>query len=645
MTSRKVGSALRDARNILTERREVPEGLIDEVVARSWRRSIESGLAPTSRRDEAPHFSAAELTRITERQHELISNARPVMEYLSDQTRNTGSIVILADDRGVLLHVVGDVDFMNRAERVALVPGASWNERYRGTNAIGLALAENIPIEVRGGEHYLARNGFLTCAAAPIFSPQGRAIGILDISGDQRNRRPYALDLVRTAAQMIENRLFNAHHGEGIRLHFHSLAEGIGTAAEGVAALSDDGWIVAANQSGLVLLGITAADLGVTPIARVLGLRVKDLTEWFCRKPGEPMLTERTNGNRLFIRIKLNRHTRGTDLVMTDTPKDSLAALNTGDARIHAAIEKVRKVMGKPIPLLLVGESGVGKELFARAIHDSGPRSGKPFIAVNCAALPETLIESELFGYTTGAFTGARRGGAPGYIREANGGTLFLDEIGDIPVGVQGRLLRVLQERQVAPLGGGKPIAVDFLLICATNRRLKTEMESGNFRADLYYRINGLTLELPPLRERSDLRTLIANLLEDVAPERGITLDNELMAAFADYPWPGNLRQLANALRTACALLDGDKAHIDWHHISDDLLKELNSKTFRPRSIELSATENLRAMSDAMIDQIVNSSGGNMSEAARRLGISRNTLYRRIKKENSQGMRSFKVKS
>jgi transcriptional regulator of acetoin/glycerol metabolism len=631
MTSRKISTALRDARNILTERREVPNGLIDDVVARSWRRSIENGLAPTSRRDEAPHFSATELARITERQHELISNARPVMEYLSEQTRNFGSIVILADDRGVLLHVVGDTNFMSRAERVALVPGASWNERYRGTNAIGLALTENMPVEVNGGEHYLARNDFLSCAAAPIFSPQGRPIGILDISGDQRNRRPYTSDLVRTAAQMIENRLFNAHHGEGIRLHFHSLAEGIGTAAEGVAALSEDGWIVAANQAGLALLGITAADLGLTPVARVLGLRVKDFAEWFCRKPGEPMLAERTNGNRLFIRIKLNRHTRSPVPVITDAPNDSLAALNTGDPRVHAAIEKVRKVMGKPIPLLLVGESGVGKELFARAIHDSGPRGGKPFIAVNCAALPDALIESELFGYTTGAFTGARRGGAPGYIREANGGTLFLDEIGDMPLGVQGRLLRVLQERQVAPLGGGKPIPVDFLLVCATNHQLKTEMDSGNFRADLYYRINGLTLELPPLRERTDLQTLIANLLKDVAPDRAITLDNELAAAFADYRWPGNLRQLANALRTACALLDSTKTHIDSHHISDDLLKELCKRTPRPKSTELSATENLRALSDAMIDQIVNLCGGNMSEAARRLGISRNTLYRRIK--------------
>ena len=499
MTSRTVGNALRDARDILTERREVPDGLIDELVARSWRRSIVSGLSPTSRRDDAPHFSAAELARISERQHELITNARPVMEYLLDQTRNSGSMVILADDRGVLLQTVGDVEFMSRAERVAVAPGASWNERYRGTNAIGLAITENIPVEVHGGEHYLARNGFLSCVAAPIFSPQGRQIGVIDISGDQRNRRPHAFGLVRAAAQMIENRLFNAHHGEGIRLHFHPLAEGIGTVAEGVAALSEDGWIIAANQAALALLGITAADLGVTPIARVLGIRIKDITDWFCRRPGERMVAQRTNGNRLFIRIKLNRHTRLPVPMATDTPNDSLAALDTGDARVHSAIEKVRKVTGKPIPLLLVGESGVGKELYARAIHDSGPRSGKPFVAVNCAALPEALIESELFGHTTGAFTGARRGGAPGYIREANGGTLFLDEIGDMPVGVQGRLLRVLQERQVVPLGGGKPIPVDFLLVCATNRQLKTEIDSGNFRADLYYRINGLTLELPPL--------------------------------------------------------------------------------------------------------------------------------------------------
>ena len=323
--------------------------------------------------------------------------------------------------------------------------------------------------------------------------------------------------------------------------------------------------------------------------------------------------------------------------------RDKLAMLDTSDARMRAAIERARKVLGKPIPLLLLGESGVGKELFVRAMHESGPRHGKPFVAVNCAALPETLIEAELFGYVPGAFTGARREGSPGRIREANGGTLFLDEIGDMPLAMQARLLRVLQERQVTPLGGGQPIAVDFALICATHRNLKTEMEAGRFRPDLYYRINGLTLVLPALRERSDFSALVARLIEEADPGRGLALDASLAPHFADHPWPGNLRQLCNVIRTACALLDEGETIITWHHLPDDLIEELRRQTPRQCLLETPTTENLRVLSDSMIVQAVRSAGGNMSEAARRLGISRNTLYRRLKRGKSQQLVSLRA--
>ncbi|MCX7175069.1 MAG: sigma-54-dependent Fis family transcriptional regulator [Proteobacteria bacterium] len=610
MTSREVGAALRQARHMLTERGEVPGGLIDELVARSWRRCMESGLAPVGRLGEAPHLSAAELGRSAERQHELIANARPVMEYLFTQTRNSGSMVILADDRGMLLQALGDANFLTRAERVALAPGSSWNERYRGTNAIGTALAEGTPVVVHGAEHYLERNGFLTCAAAPITSPDGRLLGVLDISGEHRSRHPHTFGLVRGAAQMIENRLFDARHGAGVRLRFHPLAEGIGTVAEGVAALSEDGWIVGANQTGLSLLGLVSADLGATPLSRIFELRIGDLIDWASSRPGQPLLVDRVNGGRLFVRIDPGRRPLSPARANTAfaKPKDVLSILDTGDKSMHSAIDRARRVSGKSISLLLQGESGVGKEVFARAIHESGPRNAKPFVAVNCAALPETLIEAELFGYAPGAFTGARREGMPGRLREAHGGTLFLDEIGDMPLAVQGRLLRVLQERQVTPLGGGKPANVDFALICATHRKLKAEMGAGRFREDL--------------------------LIEEAAPGRGIVLSVEVTAAFANYRWPGNLRQLVNALRTACAMLDEDEGCIAWRHLPDDLMEDLRSQTTRPAPIEISTIENLRDLSDSMIGQTVRTAGGNISEAARRLGISRNTLYRRLRRGN-----------
>jgi transcriptional regulator of acetoin/glycerol metabolism len=633
-----VESALRHARRLLLDRGELPSGLIDDLVARSWRRSFNAGLAPVGRLVETPQLSGSELDRAAQRQQELIANARPVMEYLHGQTRGSGSMVILADERGVLLQALGDADFLSRAERVALMPGATWGEQYRGTNAIGTALAEGSPVVVHGAEHYLERNAFLTCAAAPVTSPDGRLLGVLDISGEQRSRHPHTFGLVRAAAQMIENRLFDARHGESLRLRFHPLAEGIGTVAEGVLALSEDGWIVGANQAGMLLLGLRPADLGVTPLERALDLQMPELIDWGRGPAAQPRLVNRPFGGRLFVRVEAGRRplTLLAEPVRRDPVRDRLALLDTGDARMRAAIERARKVVGKPIPLLLVGESGVGKELFTRALHDSGPRRGKPFVAVNCAAMPEALIEAELFGYTPGAFTGARREGSPGRVREANGGTLFLDEIGDMPLAVQGRLLRVLQERQVTPLGGGPAISVDFALVCATHRNLKLEMEAGRFRPDLYYRINGLALALPALRERSDFSTLVARLIQDAAPGQGLTLGADLAAQFADYLWPGNLRQLDNAIRTASALVDDDETVITWRHLSDDLLEDLRKQGSSKAGSSSPATENLRVHSDTMIGQAVRSTGGNLSEAARRLGISRNTLYRRLKRSKAQ---------
>ena len=645
MISNKKGSdlALRQARNFLLERGELPNGLVQDLVARSWQRSLKAGLAPSGRLAEVPHLNSFELARNVDRQQELIANARPVMEYLHSQTRDSDCMVILADERGVLLQALGDADFLSRAERVALTPGHSWHEQYRGTNAIGTALAEAAPVVVHGAEHYLERNGFVTCAATPIAAPDGRLLGVLDISCEQRNGHPHTFGLVRAAGQMIENRLFETRHGNRLRLRFHPLAEGIGTVAEGVAAIAEDGCIVGVNQAGLALLGIKAADLGIMPLENLFDLRVEDILNWSASSTQQIHLVNRARGGRLFLRVEAGRRpihisTRSSQPVNATT--DALSALDTGDSQMHAVIERGRKVANKPIPLLLQGESGVGKELFANAFHQTSARREQPFVAVNCAALPENLIEAELFGYAPGAFTGALREGAIGRIREAHGGTLFLDEIGDMPLPLQSRLLRVLQERQVTPLGGGRAVAVDFSLICATHRQLKSEMEAGRFRTDLYYRINGLTLVLPCLRERSDFNSLVAKLINEFSPARDITLAPSLASAFADYHWPGNLRQLANALRTACALLDDDETTINWQHLPDDLTTELHPQkiqlTTRPVMKTEYAADNLRSLSHAAIHRAIAAVQGNMSEAARRLGISRNTLYRKIKQQSDR---------
>jgi len=299
-------------------------------------------------------------------------------------------------------------------------------------------------------------------------------------------------------------------------------------------------------------------------------------------------------------------------------------------------IGKVRKVIGKDIPILVTGETGTGKELLAQAIHSDSPRRAGPFVAVNCASIPENLIESELFGYEEGAFTGARRKGAAGKLLQANGGTLFLDEIGDMPYPLQVRLLRVLQERVVDPLGSSRSIPVDVAIICATHRNLREMIEQNRFREDLYYRLNGLVVKLPPLRERTDLATVITKMLHAVSADesRGtrLSIDDEVMALFQRYAWPGNFRQLCNLLRTSAAMVDDDGC-IRREHLPDDFFEEprVNAQNvFEACPSSAPASGRLQEVTASVIAAALTRHRGNVSAAARALGVSRNTIYRKM---------------
>jgi transcriptional regulator of acetoin/glycerol metabolism len=628
--------ALRQARLHLLEHGDCPSSGLDERVARSWRRSLAAGLLPAGRLYDTEHASGGGLRDTLTINHDLLSHSRPVMEILFEQVRHSQGMVILADKHGTLMHTLGHADFLNKADRVALSCGASWHEQHRGTNAIGTALMEASGIEIHGAEHFFERNNFLTCTAAPIMSASGELMGILDISGDQRSGHPHTLGLLSMAASMIENRLVTAMCQGHIRLHLHAYLEGIGTVAEGIIALSHDGWIVGGNRAGLALLHLAVSDLGVTQLARTMDVRLDELLSRHKRRPGQPTQVRLLDGSMLFVQVHLdsaalpvapalNFHQIGT------APADALTRLDTGDSRWRSAADKARRVVDKPIPVLIQGESGVGKELFARAVHESGPRREGPFVAINCAALPEHLIEAELFGYSPGAFTGARREGSLGRLREAHIGTLFLDEIGDMPLTMQTRLLRVLQERQVTPLGGGRSVDVDFALICATHGKLREMADQGRFRSDLYYRINGLTVQLPALRERTDFQALTERLLININPGRAIHLAPDLLARLSRHPWPGNLRQYAGMLRTASAMLDPHEDCIDWPHLPDDVAEELSAPAQAVTAAAAAgASQSLEELSRSAIRQALQSSGGNMSQAARRLGISRQTLYRRL---------------
>ncbi|WP_269632347.1 sigma-54-dependent Fis family transcriptional regulator [Pelomonas sp. BJYL3] len=626
---------LRLARQRLTEQGLVPSPGVDALLARSWQRSLTAGLSPVGRLHCQDNLAGPELQRSRALSHELICHSEPVMEHLFEQVRHSHSMVILADPQGVLMHTRGDLDFLSKAERVALTCGASWAESQRGTNAIGTALAEAQEVEIHGAEHYLERNGFLTCAAAPIVSAQGQLMGILDISGEQRSRHPHTLGLVGTAARMIENSLVMASCRHQLVLQFHARAEGIGSVAQGLLAFSEDGWLVGANRKGLALLGLGVADLQRSAWSQLFERGMQAWLGSLRQSGGRPLLLRTQRGEAFYAQLQgrgpavltLAPKTGSAPLAPQAPQEDALQRLDSGDARWRAAADKARRVLGKDIPLLVLGESGVGKELFAKALHEISPRRGRPFVALNCAALPESLIEAELFGYAPGAFTGARSQGAAGRLREAQGGTLFLDEIGDMPLALQTRLLRVLQEREVQPLGGGAPVALDVQLLCATHQSLAQAVSEGRFRADLYYRINGLALQLPPLRERSDLEALLDRLLQSLAPDQGLTLEPALREAFRAYDWPGNLRQLHQVLRTAVALLSPQESRIGWAHLPDDLLPQLQQRQHLPGG---RPAQNLRELSQQAIAQALENTRGNVSAAARQLGIARQTLYRRL---------------
>ncbi|CAB3800936.1 Acetoin catabolism regulatory protein [Paraburkholderia ultramafica] len=642
-----------------------------DVIAQAHARSLEIGL----RASEIPDFHPLRrpaLRELVDRNQALFAHALPVMETLHAQIVDTQSMVLLTDHHGVILHSLGDSDFVEKANRVALCPGVSWAEADRGTNAIGTALVDGQPTVVHADEHFLHANRILTCSCAPIADPFGRTIGALDVSGDTRGFHKHTLALVRMSAQMIENHLFSNQFADAVRVHFHARAEFIGTLFEGLAAFAPDGTFLSANRSALFQFGRPLAELQRQPFEALFGVAFAGLLRQIARAPGESVLLTLPSGVRVVARgeYAAPRYVApAEDLIGTPrtpasggarhapraagpAPLATLETLDTGDAQVAAILRRVAKLRGRDIPILVLGKTGTGKEWLARAIHHDSPRRAAPFVALNCASLPDTLIEAELFGYEDGAFTGAKKRGSVGKVVQADGGTLFLDEIGDMPLAQQVRLMRVLQERTVVPLGGTRPIPVDLRIVCATHRNLRAMIDAGTFREDLYYRINGLVVSLPALRERTDLATLVMRMLA-LQPE-GERLPRRVSAAvlarFAQCRWPGNLRQLANVLRTASIMAEGAE-QIEMDDLPDDFLQDCVLVTdagsvpaaaagsgnnddgrIAAHASEPQAPARMEDWQTTLIAQTLARLDGNVSAAARELGLARNTVYRYLRR-------------
>jgi transcriptional regulator of acetoin/glycerol metabolism len=649
-----------------------------DLIHQSHERCAALGLTRIERPDYEP-LMRGDLAVAKERNQRLFTHAAPVMEMLHEQIVNTESMIVLTDAQGTVLHSIGDSDFLERANKVALSPGVNWAEQSKGTNAIGTALFEERPTLVHADEHFMHANHFLTCSAAPIFDPRGNMLGVLDVSGDQRSYHQHTMGLVRMSARMIENHWLSDHHRDRLRLHFHTRPEFIGTLLEGIVVIGPEGRIVGANRSALDQLGMSGVALRNHTLTTLFGTTVAAVHDHFRMPLPVPMRLTLANGASFHASARFDGPGRrpfgglpeGFDGSAAPAPASTGAAparaeappptglqfLQTGDAQIEAVVQKVRRVLNRDIPLLVLGETGTGKELLARAVHQASERAKQPFVAVNCASIPESLIEAELFGYEEGAFTGAKRKGAVGRIVQANGGTLFLDEIGDMPLTLQARLLRVLQERCVTPLGSHKTIAVDIAVIGATHRNLREMIERSQFREDLYYRLNGLVVRLPALRERSDLEVVARRILQSECPQGAPEIAPAVMDLLHRYAWPGNIRQLANVLRTAAVMATGEP-RITEAHLSDDFLEDvrrvvaaaqpvprmmaappLPAAVAAPAAPPMPAAPapaaapplTLEEAEVAMIRQALAAAGGNISEASKRLGISRNTIYRKLR--------------
>ncbi|WP_238913087.1 sigma-54-dependent Fis family transcriptional regulator [Achromobacter insolitus] len=617
--------ALTQARLLFNQQGAVPGGLVAEPILRSWRRCADLGFDMRGVR-RAELMTQGELREAQQRNEALRRLSEPAMSLLRRQAGGNGGLVILSDAQGLVLDSDGDTGFAQRASRVALMPGAPWDEAAAGTNAIGTALVEGRPIAVHGAEHYFEPNRILTCAAVPITDSEGRTLGVLDLSSPARDLRPDVLELVRAAVDLIEHRLFEQAYEQHAVLRLHVDHAGLGAPGEGLLAFQGD-LLIGANRRALQALGLAPTALGVYRYGDVFDGDME-------RGPDAAGRVQARSGAVYHARLRWPRsRAPQAPARPAQTPATGARpATPNFDAATLGALARAVHLSDAGVSILLQGETGVGKEVFARELHARGKRASGPFVAVNCAALPESLIESELFGYEEGAFTGARRQGSKGLLRQAHGGVLFLDEIGDMPLVLQSRLLRVLQTREVSPLGAARPVSVDFALVCATHRPLAHEGPDAPVRPDLYFRIAEYTVTLEPLRARADRLELLRGLW--AAQGAGPVLPADIEAILAAYAWPGNYRQLVAVLRTL-HVLAGPAGMVDM----DMLPADIRSASAVPQAVGHAEPANLQAMTDAAIRDALAAHGGNVSRAARALGVHRSTLYRRAAALAASGAR------
>lgn len=611
-------------------------------IADSWNRCIAWGLD----RDHEPTLVEPEPGRLEEIRRlygELLSvTEAEVLPYYRNVLANSRCLILLADQHATVLSSWGDERITKNRLKPWFQIGANWQEQTCGTNAIGTAIATGAPVQIKRNEHFLKANRSIIGSAAPILDARKHIVGVLSVFSDAYLPQAHTLGMVRLLSQSVENRLISRQFGrDHFQITINTTSDNFDSPWSGILVCDDTGHIVASNQRADQLLGMPTLD------TRLDGLFTTHRNHILGHPEQEPLQLTTRSKVRLSARLKRpaakRQNLERADTASSDGIADqesylpSLDNLEFGDSAVKRCAAQSLKVLQRGVPVLITGETGVGKEVLVKALHRASNRQDQPLVAVNCAAIPPELVESELFGYEAGAFTGARAQGSLGFIRKAHKGILFLDEIGEMPPSAQSRLLRVLQERVVTPVGSTESVPVDILLVTATNRPLTSRIDAGYFRADLYYRINGLCVELPALRNRADRRLLIQSTYSRHRDRsQSEELSPNVLSALENHPWPGNIRQLVNVLRVAIAIADGEDIQI-WH-LPEDFLAEFDSAV-RSKTAEVSRehTERADAIDEITTDplartlQVYHKYTGNISRAARELAISRNTLYKRLR--------------
>jgi transcriptional regulator of acetoin/glycerol metabolism len=653
MASPEESAALLVAWRQFTEHGTFETGVPGAEIAASWARSRGAGLDP--RAPKVPvRLSPTELASVRSANRVLLDVALPIMRFLETAVRGSGCILVMTDANGIVLEAFGDATIMKSAAENNYVPGCCRTEEEVGTNAIGLALKEQKPFQLTGAEHYNVRHHRWTCASAPVFGAGGALLGTVTLSGESVAAHRHTLGMVIAAAeaisQKLEQRLVEIEKNRATNL----LTSVLKSVSEAIIAVDGAGIVTNMTPEAARMLGVRDGECTGLPVARLFP-GARDLAEVItARRSTGPIaiaLDSTRGGGSFFVKPYLLQggdEGQGAILVVSERRAfiRSVREISGGNALFtfdhivgkHPAhahqVELARAAARQDSRVLITGETGTGKELIAQAIHNGSSRRNGPFVAINCAAIPRELIESELMGYREGAFSGARKGGQMGKLEFADGGTIFLDEIGQMPVDLQSKLLRVLQDSVVTRLGDTKSTRVDIRVIAATNENLFAKSGQGGFRQDLYFRLSVVEINLPPLRDRADDIPLLADhvlhRISEKCERKGIGIADSAMELLCRYSWPGNIRELENIIEMAVILCDGNS--IEPRHFHARLREQLEQREMHDEQPAVRASPTL--MKDVEIDLLKSTMkelNGNVALVSRKLGISRSTIYRRMR--------------